>query len=73
MAASVVRRPAATLARGYAEIHARVAATKLWRSVADQAGLVLEVATVRGPGAERDAAAGLLAALRAYAALGATP
>ena len=73
LAAGRLADEAAMLARGYAEIHARVAATKLWRSVADQAGLVLETAVARSKGAERQAAADLLAALRTYAAADAGP
>jgi CHAT domain-containing protein len=51
----------------YAELHARVASTGLWGSVADTATLVLGASAARSRGAEAAAAGRLQAALDGYA------
>jgi tetratricopeptide (TPR) repeat protein len=57
----------ASLAEGYANIHARLNATKAWRTVADQARFVLEPVLARTRGKEHEAAQALLDQLLGYA------
>ncbi len=57
----------ASLAEGYANIHARLNATKAWRTVADQARFVLDPVLARTRGKEREAAQALLDQLLGYA------
>jgi hypothetical protein len=48
-------------------VHARVAATSMWRSVYDTARFVLEKYARRSGGAERNAARALLSKLESFA------
>ena len=57
----------ASLAAGYANIHARLNANKAWRTVADQARIVLGAVLARTRGKEQAAAQALLDQLLGYA------
>ncbi|HSM21254.1 MAG TPA: CHAT domain-containing protein, partial [Rubrivivax sp.] len=57
----------ASLAEGYANIHARLNASKAWRTVADQTRFVLEPVLARTRGKEHEAAQALLDQLLGYA------
>lgn len=60
----------AALVAGFEDVHARIAATGPWGSVADQAEFLVERLLAGPPDAERDAAARLLAKVRAHAGRG---
>jgi hypothetical protein len=55
------------LESGFDDLHARVASSRWWNTVAEQAGFVLGAYAEAGSAAERAAARGLLAKLEGYA------
>jgi tetratricopeptide (TPR) repeat protein len=71
LAAGRLATSQASLAEGYANIHARLGAARVWRTVADQARFVLEPVLARTQGKEHEAARALLDRLIDYARGGA--